>query len=287
MTTIDQFHDRVRRNVNDLTPAIAAAYLAGLTELLALIEEHRELLDNVEGFIAVAFSEANLNLAFARYRAALIDALRDSMRFTARAIPGMTAAQVSTIPNILDAHTMEVIRELDRVAMQRIADEIRATARETFRQGGNERELLANLKQSVGLGPNQVADLQLFHATELTRDPPLTAAQIERSVIQFSERRIAANAATVARTSALMAHKQANDLAWAYAEDAGLVPDGMALWKQWVQIPRKTRRLSHSLMDGEKVLFAVAYSNGQMIPGIGPGPTIDFNCGCVSRVTIA
>ena len=268
---------------------MAAAYLAGLAALLDLIEREQALLlaGAYEQFIAEVLTDANLDIAFAEYRAALIDSIRDSMRYSARAIPGMTASQVAAIPNILDPATIEAIRQLDDAAMSRIADEVRATVRAAFQQGGTPKEALALLKQSVGLGPSQVGDVATFREGLLVAEKPLTAAQIERAVVQYSERRIAGNAATVARTSALVAHKTANDLAWAYAEEQGLVPSGMTMFKRWSQIPRPTRRPEHWQMDGERVPFSIAYSNGQMVPGIGPGDTIDFNCGCVSEITLA
>lgn len=287
MSTIEQFHDKIRRKVNDLTPKIASAYLAGLAALLALIDAHADEIDNGEAFVALVLTDANLNAAFAGYRAALIDAVRDAMRSSARAIPGMTSAQVATLPNILDANTLSIIRELDRQAMARITDAVRATARDIFREGGTRADVLANLRSSVGLGQTQWADVLRFRTAEATRTPPLTPAQLARSVTMLSERKIAANAATVSRTTALLAQKTADQMAWESAQELGVVPEGWGVFSTWRQIPRPTRRLEHVPLDGVTVPFGTPFPNGQVVPGLYLGGDVDWNCGCSSQTTMA
>lgn len=281
MTTIDQFHARVRRNVRDLTPKIAAAYLAGLAALLEMWHAEHALLSNrlYEQFIAEVLTDERIAAAFGAYRASLIDAIRDSMRFSARAIPGVTAAQVKLMPDILNPATLKAIQELDAAAMARLGDELRAMARAVFQQGGTATEVTARLYRSIGLGPSQVADVELFHTELLTRVEPLTAAQVEREVLRYSERRIASNVATNARTAALVAHKMGDQLAWQYVEDAGLVPDGWEVRRTWRQVPRPTRRASHAQMDGITVGLGERWPNGDLWPGAGD----PWNCLCQAQ----
>lgn len=285
MTTIEQFHARIRSKVRELSPLLATAYLAGLRALLDLIDENRAMLNarQYEEFISLVLTDVNIATAFAAYRAALISALGDSMRYAARAIPNMAAADVSLMPNVLDANVLAAMRSLDAATMSRLDDEIRGMARAVFQQGGSAKEILATLKSSVGLGPTQVGDVTSFRLAQSEIIPALDAAKIERVAVIYSQKRIAANAATNARTAALMATKQGDALAWQYAQDSGLVPDGMTLQTTWRQVKRPTMRASHALMDGKTVPFGTPFPNGDVIVGEGD----PWNCLCVGQVTVA
>jgi hypothetical protein len=284
-TPLDRFHARTKRKVDELTPKIAAAYLAGLHVLLEVMRGEAALLSRgmYDEFVVRVLSDTNIRLAFARYRASLIESLRDTTRFSARAIPGMTAANVSALPAFADPTVAASIRELDRLAMKRLSDELRAMARAVFAQGGTPRDVTQRLYRSLGLGPSQVVDADTFRATALAEpNTSLTAPQIEKMVTRYSEQRIAANAVTNARTAALMAYKRGEALAWAAARDAGLIPVGKLLMKTWRQVERPTKRMTHAEMNGMRVPFDSYWPNGDFTPGDGD----PWNCMCTAQMTV-
>jgi predicted GNAT family acetyltransferase len=109
---------------------------------------------------------------------------------------------------------------------------------------------------------------------------PLTPEQIDKMVERYRERWVKHNAETNARTASIDAMKLGQRLSWEDAISKGVV-NAEDLQEEWITAGDDRVRESHEKMNGEKKPFNGVYSNGQTIPGES-----EFNCRCISRVTV-
>lgn len=299
--------------VSGLTPDIAAALL----KVLATIRDSFSEADlakvltagGIEAVIAVALSAQVLDRAFLPLRTRLRSTVERGFRFAVPQLP--KAGKIDGVLSVAFDHLSEDVRtaiqRLETVAMTKLKDDIRETVRQAIARGLEDgvapKTIARELRSVIGLGPSQLKEVENFRdmlsgdpARSLTdytlRDPrldrmlakgPLSPEQIDRYTEIYRKRRIALNAATNARTITMDSYRAGQDLSWRSAIENGVVPPGAQLMKTWVQIQRPTMREEHAEIAGETVPFDEPYSNGSMIPG----DQGEYNCGCVSKVSIA
>jgi hypothetical protein len=244
--------------------------------------------------------------------AAAIQPVRDRLRrgiiqsvtyFQRQYIPSPPAAlrNLSISFDYLNPRVIDAIRSLESRVLTSLETSVRETVRTIIENGLRDglapRSYAPLLRESIGLGPTQLQEVENFRAMlsgdasrsladyalrdkrldRMLAKGPLTQAQIDRYTDAYRQRRIALNANTTARTAATDAQKLAQRLSWQDAIDKGIV-DGDRLMKTWVGVMDDRERPEHVAMEGETVPFGEPFSNGQMIPGDS-----DYNCRCVPR----
>jgi SPP1 gp7 family putative phage head morphogenesis protein len=308
MSPEDLFWRRVSRKIMDLHPDMANAYLRSLEVLRGSMTTHEvEVLiesGSVERLIALVLGDDNLDRSFAAFRAELQRTSMDAAAYFAKGIPGEPAIGF----NILSPRVIDGIRSLDTRVMSPLKAEMREGVRafiETgLRAGAGPRETARQIRDIVGLSPNQVDAVSNFRRMLETGDAEaftrtlrdrrfdstvrrafegggLSAEQIDRMTSAYQKRMIAFHAETVSRTATLDAMKAGQRASWQSAIEQGVV-DADSLVKQWVTVGDKRVRPEHVAMNGEIVPFDQAYSNGEMEPGEST-----YNCRCLSRVYVS
>jgi hypothetical protein len=296
MTAADErFWTLLHRRMNGLQTNVADALLRSLGIVRDSLSEDELARIITAGALARilldVLSDVVLNRAFAPYRRALQTAVERGFELT----------RTADLPATVDA-----IRALDQrfteTAKQELRDAVTRHVNLGLETGLTPRAIARATPSVIGLGPQQVEQVDHFRAAlsgdaersvtdYALRDPrvdamlengPLTTTQIEKYTELYRRERVAGNVATASQTATRQSYKTGQATAWREAVNTGFV--GGRLMKQWLQIERPTKRLTHAKMNGQIVPFDSPYSNGQMIPGEDPE---DYNCACVSRVFAA
>jgi hypothetical protein len=258
----------------------------------------------IERVLETAFNDTQLNAAYAPVRDRIRSGVTDSVRYFVRSdIPVPKTGTIGIAFDSLSPHVIEAIRKLETRVMTDLSTTTREVVRmhldSGIREGHSPTKIAKGLREILGLSPSELqavnnyrAELEKGSKRALDRalrnkrddkaviDKTLTPDRIDRMVASYQKRMTAHHAETVAKTAALDANKLAQKLAWDKAIADGIV-DGSRLQKTWVQVDRPTKRDEHKPLHGETVPYYSPYSNGQMIPGEG-----DYNCACISRITL-
>lgn len=260
----------------------------------------------IEEVVQTALSDEFLDRATLPLSSRIRKTIEKGFEHTIRDLPDMGKVDglLSVSFNQLNENAVQAIMRIESPVIDSIKSSarevVRATIRDGLTDGLSPDSISRSLRQYIGIGPDQYQQVRNFRRAlrgerdiagytlrdkridALLEKGSLTKDQIERFTSSYLERRIANNTATVTRTLAFDAYKAGQNLTWEEAQDNGVVPDGFHLEKQWVQIDRPTAREDHVEMNGEQVYFDEPYSNGSMIPG----DQGEYNCGCISLVTV-
>lgn len=307
------FWTRAQRRASSLSPELRDALLRAfelIRESIPQAELARIIASgNVEAVVRVALNEAITDVAFRQVRERIRRQVETNVAYFAPALPkgGKVNGTIAVGFDILNPKTIDAIRQLDTKVVQTLADEtrdvVRAVVENGIREGLNPRAIAWDLRDVVGLAPNQAAAVDNFRRmleegdrealTRALRDrrfdrtleralgadgEGLSAGAIDRQVDAYRNRMLAFNAETNARTASIDAMKLGQRLTWEDAANKGLV-DRALLVKTWRGVKDDRERESHLAMEGETVPFDSAFSNGQMIPGES-----EWNCRCITIV---
>lgn len=191
------------------------------------------------------------------------------------------------------------------------ADMVRQAAARGLDAGINPRAVAREIREAIGLAPNQEAAVLNFRDA-LTRidaskdalgyalrdrrfdrtllsarksGAPLSPDQVDRMTAAYRQRALAWNAETHARTAALDAQRAGATEAWETAlAESGF--DRNRVTKRWVATQDERTRPEHAEADGTVVQFDEQFpvDGGVMTPGEGV-----YNCRCVqlTRIEVA
>jgi hypothetical protein len=301
---------RVSRLQPDMTARILKAW-AIIRESLSEAELTR-MIDSgfLDRIIQEVLSEPDLDRAFLAFRQEIRQTVEDSYTLSIRDTP--KAGKIEGVQAIafdhLSEHVRTAIQKLETPVLTSLKDDIRETVRAAIRQGLDDgvapRTVARGLRDVIGLGKNQLEQVQNFRdalegkngrtLTDYTlrnkridamlEKGPLTAEQVDRYTEVYRKRRIAENANVVAQTTTRSAYKSGQALSWADAEEKGVIPEGFQAVKTWVHFdPQPNPRPEHQALNGETVPASENYSNGDSYAGEGD----PWNCHCLDRFSIA
>lgn len=223
-----------------------------------------------------------------------------------RTVTGELAVQF----NVLNPAHIEAVRALDTKVMRVLRGDVRegfrAFLENGIRDGIGPRQLASQIKDWIGLSPNQIDAVQNFRGlleigdvealTRKLRDRrydrtlrrifadggTLTAQQIDDMTAGYLKKMVAFNASTLARTATTDTLKVGDRLAWQEAIDSGFVPADRVM-KRWLHLDgQKDPRPEHADMQGETVPFNQPYSNGDMYAG----ESDPWNCHCRDMIYV-
>jgi hypothetical protein len=294
---------RMQRRAGRISPDFARSLLdayAIIREALSPAEITR-LID--AGQIDAIIDDALLDRAVLNVRATIAETVKKGFQSTIPELPkgGKVDGQVAVAFDTLNPRVIDGIRELDsrviNTLKQEIRDTVRAHIENGLRDGKAPRTVARDLRQVIGLAPNQEEAVRNFERAlrgenpnasptdyklrdrrfdALLRKGELTEAQIEKMTEAYRRKMLAFNAETNARTATLDAQKLGQKLSWDAAIEKGIV-DPSNLYKRWVSVGDDRVRDEHVAMHGEEVPYQNHYSNGEDVPGEST-----FNCRCVS-----
>jgi len=301
---------RAQRRAAALEPELSRALLRAFqiirdavpqTELARIIDS-----GHFETLLQAAFADAVLDRAFLPVRDRLRSITADAVRYFARDLPrgGRVDGGIAVSFDVLNPRVIDAIRALDTKVIQTLKDDVRETVRayveNAVRDGVGPRTVARDLRDVIGLAPNQARAVDNYRTLLETGDSAalrrqlrdkrydrttarafgadgegLPADTIDAMVAAYRKKMLAFNAETNARTATLDALKAGQRLSWQDAIDAGIV-DGARLVKRWIGVKDDRERPEHLAMEGETVPFDQPFSNGEMIPGDST-----YNCRCI------
>lgn len=292
----------------DLQRAILAAW-RDLTRTLPLAQVERLIGAGAIDELAAIVEDTFGRLVEARY----LPFARETFRVGAQgASARMPTVLQGTRYDLLNPLTIEAVRGLETRALSTLTAEVGAVVRQAvadgIARGVGPRTTARAIRDAVGLAPNQLAEVEnfrlaLIRAAESSdalgyaarnrqfdgilrrarkSGVPLTSEQVDRMTDAYRRRRIALNAETHARTTALDAQRAGNRNAWdvALAETG---TDRSLIMKRWVATMDARTRDEHAEANGTEVQFdeLYPYDGGVMVPGEGT-----YNCRCVELIRV-
>lgn len=221
---------------------------------------------------------------------------------------GKVDGLVAVVFDHLSPSVVAAIRTMESTVFDRLAadirDVVRATVERGLRDGRAPIAVARELRQVIGLAPNQVAyvdnlraELESGRVADAARRKLLDrrfnltklaalgeserAARIDTIVQNYRKALIASNAKTNAQTLTHNAYKQGQRLAWQDAQAQGVIPDGSVLLRQWVHFdPQPDPRPEHIAMSKLPPVPAdQPYTNGDTYAG----ESDPWNCKCIDR----
>lgn len=214
--------------------------------------------------------------------------------------------------DLLNPQTVRAALRLESTALDTLTAEVAGTVRQaaarSIEAGVNPRTVAREIRDAIGLAPNQEAAVANFRAAletigtnkdalgyelrdrrfdrtlaRLRRDGgTLPPDQVDRMTAAYRKRAVAWNAETHARTAALQAQRAGAKDAWETAmRDADF--DRSRVTKRWVATLDNRTRDEHAEANGTVVQFdePYPYDGGVMTPGEGT-----YNCRCVELIRI-
>ena len=254
---------------------------------------------NLDALLDQAFRQAIMDTAFQPIRDQMRRSVGQSVTYYAKQIaipaslPGVTISF-----DVLSPHVITGIRSLETSTLGTLQGDIRETARafveNGLRDGVGPRTIARNLRNVIGLAPNQELAVRNFESAlrgdgrnpldyklrdrrfdATIKKAPLTDEQVEKMTAAYRQRMVAHNAETNARTITLDAQKLGQRLAVQDAITKG-VYDSNRLMKRWVGVNDSRERPEHLAMNNQVVPWDQPYSTGQNYAGEG-----DWNCRCL------
>lgn len=311
MTPVERaFWQRLHRRGRTLTPEMRADLLRAFRLIGNSLNEREvsRLLHarDIENAIRTAFADKLLDPPFLSVRDRIRTDVSEGARRATVVVPGLTEAErtLAATFNVLNPRVITAVRTLESRVLDSLKSDIRETARafieNALRDGTAPGTVARQLRDVVGLAPNQEEAIRNFRRLlesndreALTRalrdrrfDPTvkramasgegLSVKQVDSMVNAYSQRMIAFNAETQARTATLDSLKLGQRLSWGDAVDKGIV-DPDRLMKRWVGVKDSRERQEHLDMEGEVVPYDAPFSNGELVPGEST-----YNCRCVA-----
>ena len=293
-----------------MSPDVSAAILRGLAILRDSMPEAQlvRILESgdINQLFSAVLNDAVLERAFLPVREQIRSATMANFRYFARDLPkgGKIDGVLAVSFDVLNPTVIDAVRALDTKVVQGMSSDVRETVRafteNGLRDGVSPRAIGRQIRDVVGLAPNQeraVANFRLLLESgdrdalaRKLRDKRfdrtlgkafggegdgLTAKQIDGMVDAYRRKMLAFNANTQARTAALDSTKSAQRLSWLDAADKGIV-DRDRLVRTWRGVKDDRERDEHLAMEGETVPVDQPYSNGEMVPGEST-----YNCRCI------
>lgn len=313
MTPAERYWLRIQRRAGTLTPDLAAALLRAWRRIGDYFtpQEIERLIAarDIEGVLARALSERNLEAAFAPVRERLQQQTGDAVRYFARDLPA-AAQTIGIRMDLLNPRVLDAVRVLDDRVMQRLHEDVRATVRQHLTRGleagVGPRTIARGMRNVVALAPNQEAAIANFIRMLREGDPAaltrvlrdrrfdgtlrrafsegrgLSEEQITRMADAYRRHMVAFNAETQARTAALDSLKLGQRLAWEDAVQKGVIAREN-LRRTWKGVMDKRERETHRDMEGITVGFDEPWMVmvgktlvAEMIPG-----DQEWNCRCI------
>lgn len=301
---------RVQARIARIEPELRNALLAVFDDLAKSIKPSEIEAMIRSGALDDLLSDAMLDDVLAPFRATHQAIMGEATRLMARDVPGMSASTIGVF-NVLSPRVIQAIRVLDTKVVRTLKEGIRKAVRDHveagLREGIAPKAIARGLREVIGMAPNQAEAVRNFRRMLETGDTEaltrklrdhrfdrtlrkalgkdgtgLSTAQIDRMTDAYRRRMIAWNAETNARTAAIDALKQGQQLSWANAVDRGFV-DGARLRKKWITVGDSKVRPEHQAMEGEgedgSIPWDGQYSNGDTVPGEN-----EFNCRCRSQM---
>ncbi len=297
----------MERQAAAMAPEVRAALFALWQEARGSVSD-AELLrliarGDVDGIVDALLSAMTSAPATAPFREALRTGYRRTAQAGVRTLPLHRAAQVTVAFDFLNPRVVEAIRTLESRALDSLTTEAAETVRQVVRRGieagVGPRTLIPQLRNSIGLAPNQEAAVEAFRESlvsgqfgkarryalrdrrfdkTLTRGTTLTPEQVDRMTAAYRKRMQAFNAETHARTAALDASRAGQRASWDAAIESGAV-DRNRLTKRWVTTRDGRQRPEHDAMHGVTIPYEARFAvdGGVLIPGENA-----YNCRCVA-----
>jgi hypothetical protein len=300
-----------------MTPDVGRQYLLAARRLfenlpetqLILLVEHGDL----NGINLLILNDRDFARAFLPYTQAVRRGTERAAIAYTRDIPTPPGAPrtISVGFDMLNPNIVQSVRTMETRSLATIQEEIRGTIRQHIeagiRDGVNPRVTARELRDVIGLAPNQEAAIQNFrkaletgdftkalgyqlrdgrHDALLKRlraqDGTLTAEQIERFTNEYRKNWRAWNAETHARTAALDANRLGQRLSWQQAIDSGALGD-RRVFKKWVTAGDERVRPEHEAMNGVEIPFDQAWpvDGGVQVPGENA-----WNCRCIAMYRV-
>jgi hypothetical protein len=155
------------------------------------------------------------------------------------------------------------------------AEAIRAAVARSIREGIPTRRAAIMLRAMVGMNARQAQAALNYHATLV--DSGLSAAQIEKQMARYEERKIRERAMMIARTETMEALNAGAEAGYLEAQDEGLLSDKAE--KEVIVTPDEALCEVCAGMDGERAAIGENFSI--------PGPPFHTSCRCTFAVTEA
>ena len=295
-----RLYRRMRDRAARLEPAMRKAYLDALAEIVRGIKPGELVKAINSGQLDRLGPDSVLDRGAAKLSAAHQSMVADAVRAMGADLPGAAGAFDVLNPNVIDA-----VQKLNTKVVRGLKDEVRETVRGVvergLEQGKAPAAIARQIRESVGLAPNQAEAVDNFERMLRERDlgaltrklrdhrfdgtlrkalgkdgAGLTEAQIKTMTDAYRRRYIAHNAETHARTATLDALKQGQKLSVEQAVEAGYL-DGDRMRKRWSTVGDSKVRDEHVAMEGEDVAWDALYSNMEDVPGEST-----YNCRCRS-----
>jgi hypothetical protein len=302
--------DRLQRQARTLAPELVAAILAAfklIRERMPMAEVERLIRAGRITEVVNAAAPADLiERALNPSTQALTQGVLRSARQTIPLLPAR-ARDIIVGFNELNPNIIDAIRALDTATIRTLVPEMQTAIRQSveagIRDGINPRAMARELRETIGLAPNQSEAVRNFRRKleggpraavykdaldsplrdrrfdsvvrrAMANGEKLTPAQIDRMVSAYQRRFIARNAETHARTAALDAQKVGQQLAWEESKASGALGDAEVI-AVWVTNLDGRERPEHNAANGITRPLDGVYSTGQSYPGEG-----EWNCRC-------
>jgi hypothetical protein len=307
-----RLYDALVRQAAGARPEVQAAMLA-LWEYARTSVTDAELTraitaGQVERIVRQVVEAFTVARATAPVREAIRSAYRRSAEAGIRTLPLPRGTVVDIAFNWLNPRIVDAVTTLESTALGTLSTEAAETVRQVVRRGieagQGPRALIPQLRESIGLAPNQEAAIANFREALasgdfakargyalrdrrfdalLKRGEGLTPEQVDRMTAAYRSRMQAFNAETHARTAALDATRAGQRASWETAIEQGGV-DRTRVRKRWVATLDTRTRDEHADANGLEVqldeLFPV--DGGVALPGEGT-----YNCRCTVAYRVA
>lgn len=306
-----RFWSAAERQAAAIGPEMRAAVLAllrAMRDRLSQADIERLIRSGqVEAIVQALREVVEAEAKVARVREAIRTTYRRQAEAGIRVLPLPRDKTVNIAFDFLNPKVVEAIQTLESRALSSISDEAADTVRQVVQRGieagVNPRALVPELRNAIGLAPNQELAVENYrkaltegdwakartYALRDKRSDPLmrrlakeggalTEAQVERMTAAYRKGWQGFNAETHARTAALDASRAGQRASWEAAiEQGGL--DRSRMMKRWVATMDDRVRPEHEAAHGIEVqideLFPV--DGGVQVPGENA-----YNCRCVA-----
>lgn len=310
------FWTRAQRRASDMSVDVARAYLhalASLRDRLSLAQiEALVRSGNIEAVVRLVASDEAFARAFVAYTREIRNGTQRATIAYARNIPKPPTLRTVEIGfDILNPKVIDAVRTMETRSLGTIQDEVRGTVRahieSGLRDGVNPRTVSRELRDVIGLAPNQEQAVRNF--SQALRDGDFSKAlgyqlrdrrsdgvlerlagkggalsdeQVASMTARYRKNFVAWNAETHARTAALDAQRLGQRLSWQQSIDSGMF-EGRRVFKRWVSTLDDRVRPEHEEANGIEVEFDQLFpvDGGVMTPGEGV-----FNCRCVAMYRV-
>lgn len=268
---------KAQRRAAGLSPDISSAIMRAFKVIIESLTGAELIRAIQSGYAEKILDDAVLQRAFMPLRERIRQGVNTSVVQFAKDLP--KSKSINFAFDTLNPDVLVAVKKLETTVITSLSDDIREVVRQRVAEGLTKGESPAavarDLRSVIGLSPKQVEQSANLRAQLVEKE--VEAGRIERMVATYERRRIAQNAETISRTTALDAMKLGQKLSMDHAVAIG-VYDSDQLTKTWVGVLDDRERDSHVEMEGETVPYDEPYSNGQMVPGDD-----EYNCRCISR----